>query len=205
MSGLSALHCYCVREAWINPSQNMADVRKDDLTIRDNSGRCIAVDVRPRSFGFVAVEGVAVLDCGTRACGLSRSSECLGQRFQRILKTYAPLAVIIRTYRPSRIAGKDRRMSLAAALRAVARESKVAIVDMRPNAVRRFFRSRHARTKDEIARAVATLLPELAWKLPPRGKIWQGEHFRMSIFDAAAGALTYLGSQPNPAAPADPM
>lgn len=46
-----------------------------------------------------------------------------------------------------------------------------------------------ASNKQDIAHTIAILLPELDHKVPPVRKIWQSEHDRMGIFDAAA--LTY--------------
>ncbi len=41
-------------------------------------------------------------------------------------------------------------------------------------------------TKYEIARRVAERFPVLRRALPPKRQIWESEHYRMSIFDAAA-------------------
>jgi hypothetical protein len=46
--------------------------------------------------------------------------------------------------------------------------------------------------KHEVACAVAEHFPELASKLPPKRKIWNNEHYRMRIFDAAALGITYF-------------
>ena len=47
-------------------------------------------------------------------------------------------------------------------------------------------------TKYEIAQMIATEFPELSFRLPPPRKIWESEDERMSIFDAAALALTFF-------------
>ena len=46
--------------------------------------------------------------------------------------------------------------------------------------------------KYQVARAVAKRLPDLAAKLPRKRKIWEKEHYRMRIFDAAAVGVAYL-------------
>ena len=53
--------------------------------------------------------------------------------------------------------------------------------------------------KYEISCAVADRLPELAAKLPPKRKIWKNEHYRMSIFDAAAVGIAYFARCKPPA------
>jgi hypothetical protein len=51
-----------------------------------------------------------------------------------------------------------------------------------------------AKSKDDVAAAVATVIPELAPRLPKRRRIWQSEHHSMAIFEAAALAIVYFGS-----------
>ena len=47
-------------------------------------------------------------------------------------------------------------------------------------------------TKREIAEAIVREFPELEPRLPPVRKIWMSEDVRMSIFDAAALAITFF-------------
>jgi len=47
-------------------------------------------------------------------------------------------------------------------------------------------------TKYENARRVAEHFPVLTRELPPKRQIWQSEHYRMSIFTAAALAMAQL-------------
>jgi hypothetical protein len=160
--------------------------------------RVIGLDVRPRSFGFIVIEGAGVLDCGSRSCGRSDSGNCLGLRFRRILQTYRPSVVIIRSHGAKRTAVTERRRAVTDALRAASKEFGTPIIEVSPAAVREYFHHHDAHTKYEIAHTVASFFPELAWKLPPQRKVWQPEHYRMSIFDAAAVALTQIGPRPNP-------
>ena len=44
----------------------------------------------------------------------------------------------------------------------------------------------------DIARAVGQALPQLLPFIPPKRRCWKPEHYRMSVFKAAAAALTYL-------------
>ena len=46
--------------------------------------------------------------------------------------------------------------------------------------------------KQEIAQTIATLLPELAHRIPPVRRLWQSEDPRMGIFDAAALAFAFF-------------
>jgi hypothetical protein len=47
------------------------------------------------------------------------------------------------------------------------------------------------KTKVELAATLAMIFPELAWRLPPKRKIWQSEHRRQTAFDAIALAVGY--------------
>jgi hypothetical protein len=38
----------------------------------------------------------------------------------------------------------------------------------------------------------AARFPEIGWKLPPKRKPWESEHYSMSIFEALETAVTYL-------------
>ena len=52
-----------------------------------------------------------------------------------------------------------------------------------------------ARTKDEIARAIAKLLPEFAARVPPMRKLWMSEDYRMGLFDALSLVFTYYANE----------
>jgi len=54
------------------------------------------------------------------------------------------------------------------------------------------FGERRPITKYEIASLLAKCFPVLHWELPPKRKIWDSEDYRMSIFDAAALAVSGL-------------
>ncbi|WP_417477280.1 hypothetical protein [Maricaulis sp.] len=46
-------------------------------------------------------------------------------------------------------------------------------------------------SKDDIAAAVAAMLPQLAARLPKRRRIWESEHSAIGVFEAAALAITF--------------
>ena len=58
--------------------------------------------------------------------------------------------------------------------------------------VRACFATVGARTKYEIARAIATQIPAFAHRIPRRRKPWMSEDPRQSLFDAAALGITYF-------------
>ena len=154
------------------------------------AARYLGIDVRARRFAFVAVENSVVLDCGTRMCRKSLYDNCLGQRFNSLLTTYRPAALIVRT--ANGIHATPTRARVAAAIRRRARCYGVELISIQTATIQRHFSGHSARTKHQVATTVASLFPELAWMLPGVRKPWETEHYRMSIFDAAAGLAAYL-------------
>ena len=71
----------------------------------------------------------------------------------------------------------------------VAADRGIAVVRYPRAEVLAVFGRRGAHCKDDIAAAVAKLVPELAPRLPPRRRIWESEHHSMAIFEAAANGL----------------
>jgi hypothetical protein len=152
--------------------------------------RYLAVDVRPRSFGFVVVENKVVLDSGIRMCEQIRFGDCLGQRFDRILRTYSPSAVILRG--TAGLKANLKKREILTAIRQGAKQHGAGVVSVKPATISHYFRRYDATTKYQVAEVVATILPELAWKLPRKRRPWESEHYRMSIFDAAAVVIAHL-------------
>lgn len=152
--------------------------------------RYLAVDVRPRSFGFVVVENTTVLDSGIRMCDRTQFDDCLGRRFERILQVYSPSAVIVRG--AGRLNANLRKHEVATAIRQGAKQHGADVISVRPAAISHYFSRYDATTKYQVAQVVAATMPELAWKLPPKRRPWESEHYRMSIFDAAAVVIVHL-------------
>src|SRR5439155_25566784 len=75
-------------------------------------------------------------------------------------------------------------------------DDRIAVRLISPERIRRMFPG-SVRNKDDLASRVAAHFPDLAWKLPPPRKFPRREHYRMSIFDAAALALAYYGPRAN--------
>jgi hypothetical protein len=91
-----------------------------------------------------------------------------------------------RCERVKRLLGSITRLS-------VKRRVKTRVVSV--SSTKKVFSTFQARTKHQIAQAIAKQLPELAAWLPKYRKPWMSEDYRMAIFDATAFALAYLYSQ----------
>jgi len=146
--------------------------------------RVLALDLHPRRFGYVVVEGPdRLLDWGVRSYRRKgKPIEVLLQRRLRpLLELWRPMVVVIRGARriPSR-----QRLGRKRLLKGVAAEAKEYRVSVRIGSDQV-----ESLTKYENARRVAEHFPVLKWNLPPKRRAWENEHYRMSIFTAAALAM----------------
>ena len=149
--------------------------------------RVLALDVHPLCFGFVLTEGPdQLIDWGVRSFrhGGNAVKVPMSKRLASLIDEYRPNALLVRT--PG--AGISRRAKMIAKL-AAARRLPVRTISL--DAIRGAFPHSN-RNKHEIAKAVADRYPTLLPYLPAKRKPWQSEHYRMSVFAAAALVLTYF-------------
>jgi hypothetical protein len=152
--------------------------------------RIVAFDIRPQKLGHVILEGPSrLIDYGVARF---RESDRQVNRVEYLIATFRPsIAVLLRVEKGS---WRDR-AALRTMMRSVRRRIRTlgtAIVQFRAGEVKRVLRVPPRGTKELSARLVVEHLPELTWQLPPHRRLWQPEHWRMPIFDAAALALAYF-------------
>lgn len=150
----------------------------------------LAVTLSSRGFAFVLFEGpLAPFDWGISETKGRRMNASQLKRIQSIIERYHPTTLVIENLSAKR-SPQVRARSLGLRHMAVASEMNVCLYDRA--AIRLCFASVGARTKYEIAQAIARELPALSHRLPPLRKIWATEDARQSLFDAAALGLTYF-------------
>jgi hypothetical protein len=153
--------------------------------------RVLALDLHPRHFGYVVVEGRdSLLDWGVRSYRHKHNSAdaLIRGRLRPLLDLWRPSVVvlhdplIIRTPNPPTSKLLKKQIIKAAK----DQRARVQILKKRPT-------DRAERvTKYERAQAVVQRFPVLTRKLPPKRKPWESEDYRMSMFAAAALAMAYL-------------
>jgi hypothetical protein len=79
--------------------------------------------------------------------------------------------------------------SLIRSIRTNARARSVPFQSIDRKFIRDSFLEFNASSKHEIAMVLVNHFPELRWKLPPKRRTWEKEHFRMTLFDAVAVSL----------------
>lgn len=167
--------------------------------IGNSPQRILALDLHPRRFGFVVFEGEKdLLDWGVKSSrrGVNAVRTPMTKRLAGLMEQFQPSAVILR--RPGNSAGRKGGQSGAMLHRVqkLLQSYRIPLRFLNDGAIKKCFAEGGA-TKYAIARDLATRYPELALHLPPERKLWQSEDYRMSIFDAAALAVTYSASKDN--------
>ena len=114
-----------------------------------------------------------------------------GKRFAELLRLFHPAAIVIQKERRTGVRNHPEIASILGAVRQEASARSVPIVFVTPEQIKAAFHIFRARTKDEIAHTLASIFPELHWKIPPKRKTWKREHPRMMVFDAIAAGFTY--------------
>ncbi len=146
--------------------------------------RVLALDLHPRRFGYVVVESPdRLLDWGVRSYrreGNPRDA-LIHRRLKPLIEMWKPKFLVIRG---ARTAPPKQRLMRQRFIKRVAAEAKKYRVCVRMGSGQL-----ENLTKYENARRIAEHFPALKGRLPPKRKAWESEHYRMSIFTAAALAI----------------
>ncbi|NKE72965.1 crossover junction endodeoxyribonuclease RuvC [Candidatus Manganitrophus noduliformans] len=136
-----------------------------------------------------------LVDWGIKECRGDKNSECL-EEIERLIDRYRPDMIAVEDYtaRGSRRCGRVRELIFEVLKLATRRKIKIKTVS-RIN-IQKAFSEGGARTKHEIATAIATRFPELGPYLPPERKCYMSEDPRMSVFDAVVLGLAFYEKIP---------
>lgn len=159
--------------------------------------RVLALDVRPRSFGYVVFERRdRILDFGIRHYSRQGfSADQMQLRLAEIIGQWEPDTVVLQNRKIHLFAAKLRSRIAAIQQEVLARNITLRLLD--PASVKDLFRSLECKNKQAVAMYLAGRYPEIAWKLPAARQLWESEDPRASIFDAAANAFTYFSEDPS--------
>ncbi len=158
--------------------------------LHQNEKRILAIDLRSRSFGFVAFEGpTRLLDWGVKSFrqGVNEPTIPASEKLAALMGDFSPSTIVLR----KRDSDTKKRAEMRNALVREATKRRIPVRLLSRNGVKNAFPDCN-RNKYTIAAALAKQLPELAPKLPAVRKIWKSEDYRMSIFDAAALGVAYF-------------
>ncbi len=161
--------------------------------LHSNEKRILAIDLRSRSFGFVAFEGpTRLLDWGVKSFrqGVNEPTVPASTKFAGLMDDFSPSAIVLRTHDSD----TKKRALMRNALLREATKRRIPVQLLSRSGVKNAFPDCN-RNKYTIAVALTKQLPELAPKLPSVRKIWKSEDYCMSIFDAAALGVAYFQSR----------
>lgn len=149
-----------------------------------------ALHATSRGFGFVVFSGpFAPHDWGTVGAKGDKNARCLRQ-LEKLLERYSPEVLILEEARS--VANRSERIArLYKAITALCMGRSIDVAIYRLGDIRFCFASIGARSRQEIAEAVARQLPALDHRVPKPRAQWQSESRRMPMFCAAALALTH--------------
>jgi hypothetical protein len=153
--------------------------------------RVLALDLHPRRFGYVVLEGPdRLLDWGVRRCRSegNPADVLIRRRLRPLLELWRPMFLVIHGERqiPPRKDLLRERLLKGVVAEAKNYRARVQILKKRPTD------RAEKLTKYERAQAVVKRFPVLTRKLPPKRKPWESEDYRISMFAAAATAMTLL-------------
>lgn len=142
-----------------------------------------------RGIAFVCFEGpLSPVDWGVRELsGPDKNARAL-KIVQELIERLQPDVLVLEDA-GARRAERIRRLSLMLRHHAVGQAIDSYLYDR--DRVRQCFAGLGARTRYEIAQAIAGQVRALDHRLPPVRPIWKSEASRMSLFDAAALAITH--------------
>lgn len=147
-------------------------------------------------FGWIAFESpFSVYDWGLSNARGDKNAACM-KKLGRLLTRLEPHTLAIEMFERKEHRRACRVVKLCRAVVAYASELGIDVVLYTKGEIQSCFASIGARSRQEIAEAVARHFEIISHRLPKSRKAWHTEDFRMALFNAAATVLTHfhLGS-----------
>jgi hypothetical protein len=152
----------------------------------------LAIHATARGFGWVVFEGRhGLIDWGVKEVRGDKNRESIAKA-DKLIELYAPDFLIFEdaTAEPSQ--RRARIKELHRELVELATAHGVHVEQIPRSDVKKVFAARQAKSRFEISAAIAEeFTPLLPWMSSPRN-VWKAEERRLSIFDAAALAISFF-------------
>src|SRR6185437_8823707 len=143
--------------------------------------RILAVEVRSARFGYALFEKPRrLIDFG--ATGFD-SPVTARLRIRRLLRFSHPTLLVLRKKDRSKATPAK---TIARIIRKEAKGYSVPVRCITDRSFKKYYDSHSRRTKYDRAVLLATVFPEIAWRLPPRRKFYEPEPLAMIYFDSIA-------------------
>lgn len=155
-------------------------------------GLTFAVHATSRGFGYVVFEGpFTPYDWGNVTARGNKNAVCL-RKLDMMLDRFAPQTMLLEAYGRGTALRSERITRLYRALTAMAGGRGIDVLIYKRVDIEACFGTMGARTRQEIAEAVARQIDAFAHRLPKLRKPWHSEDRRMALFNAAALVLTHF-------------
>lgn len=152
----------------------------------------MAVFPSTRGFGFTVFEGpLRPVDWGVKIVSDDKNSRSL-EKVEKLVELYKPDVIVVEDYKGEGSRRAKRIEELVNDIVSLAKEYDIAVECYSRANIRSFFSRYGAVNKYEIAKTIAGWISSFETSLPPPRKIWESEHHRMALFDAASLALTHF-------------
>lgn len=154
----------------------------------------LALEIRPRRFGYAVLHAGTLIDWGGRGFPAGKSGVAKAvRRVVSLVSYYAPGAVVTRRTRRVNQASAKAAAQVAQRIRARLRREGVTLVSLRRENVREAFATHGYRNKDAVAALIASRFGQLRAAVPHPRKKWEPERHVLAVFDAVATAMVFLG------------
>ena len=159
---------------------------------RAKHDQVLAIHPTTTGFGWALFEGpLAPVDWGVVTAPRDRNTRCLA-RIQALLHRLRPAEIILEQFEgsPARRSNRIRHLyrSIVQLAQSVGIEPRIFAREV----IAQVFASVGAKTRYEIAIAIAARIDAFSHKLPPKRKIWLPDDKRMGLFNAAALAISFF-------------
>lgn len=148
-----------------------------------------------RGFGWILFEGpLSPFDWGAVEVRGNKNALALG-RIEKLLDKYQPGVLVLEDFEDEGAQRSGRIRDLCCGVLRLAAARRIPVCLYTRDRIRTAFAGSRARTREEIAAAIAGQVEPLRPRLPKRRKIWVGEHPSIALFCAAACALAYYAAE----------
>jgi hypothetical protein len=152
----------------------------------------LAIYPTTRGIAFALMRSpLAAIDWGIKGVYGREKNAAFLKKVAGLLDANQPDVLVLEDPTSARLSRSARIGRLTRAIERLAEDQVIDVRRYPRAAVQECFGQFGARTRYEIAMAIATRVPAFERFLPPPRKLWMSEDARMGIFRAAALALTY--------------
>jgi hypothetical protein len=150
----------------------------------------MAIHPTAHGFGYVVMSGpFSLVDWGTVVADRQKNATCLA-RLTKLFDRHDPHTLVLED--PTQDKRRSTRINnLCKAIAALCHNRSIDLAAFSRSDMYRCYASVGAKSWQDIAEAVGRQLEPLRKLVPSRRKAWQSEARRMSVFMAAAIAMTY--------------